>query len=791
MKIERKKDKDTNNETEINLQTGDVNVNAAPARPEVPTQPEDTKNQKPEAWLPKKRIDFERCVSFVNQIVNRSINIVDEKNILTIAFALASFGEAGRDLFVQVCLHQTLYDSESIQEHFNQALQKSKYNTPVKFINICTTFGLEVLYGDDNYTYFIIEGIRPVNFTDSITEEMVRMIDSYGFIEYRDQYYFATRNREEKRITLESKSNFTMQVLYHINRGKNNKRVIGLKNIRKEQIRLEIETKELNSLQAFKALTEGLGFFTTKDQFNEKDLQKIKNKLFAEEKPSKQLEVLGWDKKGFWAFCNGLYNVGDQKFYAVDEYGIVSLNNVHYHIPFHPGTDEYNYINEKKLMHIPSTIDFNTWASLYAQAFKNPGCTVLAFTIATVFSDHIFGVKNNFPMLFLYGEGGSGKGTVCEFAQYLFGMPQPPLKLTEKANTDKARVRKFATYCNVPVRIEEFSNSIDMSATKTLTNLYDRFGYERSSMETRYGTETVPIRSTVMITGNEYPADDPLMQRLVLLDQDNNKHTSDQIAAFRKLQHINMESITSILTQLLAMRGTVEKHWRIAYQAEYDTFRTECENLDVPSRMVENYAVLLGTYKCMELAGLQWPMLYHDFKAYLKQCLTIQAEKRSTGAVVQRFWDIVLILASKTHGGIHENKEFLLDGESLYIRFKDIHPLYMEEHFRIYRSTGLLQASLLQKLKISTAFIESVPSKRFGKINTSAMKFDYSLLNIDLLYVVNQKRTFRDAEVIETPMEREAREEEERKAKLVRANEINAESVAFHQDKKSDDETPF
>jgi hypothetical protein len=770
MKIERHKDKE-NKQHDINLETGDV----------TPITPE--------AWTPKKRIDFEKCKLLVKQLADGAINIIDEKTVLTVAHALAVFGDAGRPLFSNVCVHQTQYNSEQIADYFDTALRTAKYKSPNKFINICVQYGLDVLIGEDDYEYLLVEGTKPVWYTDKIEDDQIRNIQEHGFMELRNQYYFAEIDRDNKRITLTPKSNFTIKVLYHINRGKNNKRVVALKNNRGEQIIMEIETKEINSIQSFKNLTEGVGYFVVNHSFKEPELQRVKNKIFSEEKASKQLEVLGWNKNGFFAFCNGLYEVAASKFNQVDEYGIVNLDKIHYHIPFHPGTDEYSYLNEKKIFYHETTAEFKTWSDLYLRAFGMVGGTVLTFTCATIFSDWIFGVKNNFPMLFLYGEGGSGKGTVCEFAQHLFGYPQPPLKLTEKANTDKARVRKFATYCNVPVRLEEFSNAIDMAGIKTLTNLYDRFGYERSSMETRYGTETVPIRSTVMITGNEYPADDPLMQRMILQDSDRNSYNDEEISAFRGLQKLNQEGITSVLTEILSHRQHIEKTWRECYEREYDAFRMECKAIDVPSRMIENYAVLLATNRCLTADGLQWPYQYEAFKEYLKKCLTIQAEKRNTGAVVQKFWDIVLSLASK--GAIHEGKEFLIDGPHLFIRFKEMHTLYMEEHLRIYRQPGLLSTTLQQKLKISVAWVDYVNSKRFGKVNTSAFQFDYNKVNIDLIYVVNQKRSYANQNLIETQEEIAARDADEVSARQKRSDEINAQSVAYHDEQKKDDKTPF
>jgi hypothetical protein len=773
-KISRKKntekvtDKETKKEHEINTSTGDVTPVADP---------------KPEPWKQSKMQDFEKCKSLVRQITEKAMNIVDEKNITTIANNLACFAEAGRDLFTQVCLYQDVYDTATLNELFDKAIRTTKNKRPIHFYDICVKeYGLVMLLNNDNYEYYLMEGAKAVRYSDKLDDDQIVNIQEYGFVELRNQYYFAKFNYDSgtqfTKVTLESTTNYTVRVLYHIARGKGNKRVIALINNQNEKKILEVETKQLSSLQSFKALCEDQGYFVLKNAFKDDQLQRIKMKLFKEEKTSEQLEVLGWNNKHhFFAFCNGLYKINDKTFHAVDEFGIVTINNKHFHIPYHPGTDENFAQNEKLIFYAPGdNVTFKDWADLYFQAFGMVGATVLTFTVSTIFSDHIFNARpaKNFPMLFLYGEGGSGKGTMSENAQSLFGQAQPPLKISEKANTDKAKIRKFATFCNLPVRLEEFTNSIDPAAMMTIQNLFDRFGYERATTNSMYGTETVPVRSTVIILGNEYPGHDPFMQRVILLDADKNKHTDTELAAYRALQKLVMKGITTVLIEILNYREAIEKNWLKCYQDIYDNMRDECKEMDVPSRMIENYSVLLATYQCLHDVQFAWPYTFEQLKEYFKQALKNQAEKRSTGAVVQQFWDIVLNLCSKNQ--IHEGKQFLLDGNGLFIRFKELHALYLEEHLRMYRKPGMQAATLLQKLKISEAYVGEKSNKRFGKANTSAHEFAYDKLNIDLLFTVNQKR---DHYELMNPANDKSKPEEteaEKKAKLQKADEIYQQS---------------
>lgn len=722
-KIHRHKDPDgKGKDLNINLETGDV------TEPTIEAWPLTLKNQ------------FVKCCSLVEQITDQKLNIVDETNITTLAYALVEFKDKGKSLFRQVCLFQTQFDTAYLDELWLEALRKSK-KKPGSFIKLCKEKGLEVVITEDEtWTYLLKEsGKGSRNVTDELTEKDLEHIREFHHLEYNSCYYFSRYERDElgnpKYCHLEKKSNFTLRILYHITRGKNNKRVVVLKNIRGREVVLDVETAHLTSFNKFKEITEGSGNFLFEG--SQLDLMKIKNKLFEEEKPCIQIDTLGWNKKGFFTFCNGIFN---SKFTAVDKYGIVQYDECNYYIPYHPETEESLSLNEKKFAFKESGVTWAQWAPVYYKCFGEAAMPVLVFSVATLFSDAIFSFKNNFPMLFLYGEGGSGKSTVVNFIQYLFGSPQPALKLSEKANTDKAKIRKLAQFANAVACMEEYINDLDLSVKKTLTGIYDRLGYERGTLESKFGTETVPIQSTIIITGNEYPDDDPLLQRLIILDYNHNVRTDEVVKSFDKLVQLNRQGITEVTGQLLQLRPNIVASFDKEYREQFNDFKKAYAGPQVPDRMIENNAVLLAVYKIMQLSGRDWPFPYSALRDYLLKTLASQADKRDTGAVLQRFWDIVLGLLNKgDKGGIKNGREIKVNGKEVSIRFKEIHLLYLEEHNRIYRSRGLAANTLIQKLKDSPAFIQPKANERFGEKITSTYVFDYDKIGVDLLSIIDYR----------------------------------------------------
>lgn len=731
-KIHRHKDQSSSQEHSINLDTGDV------TRPAT------------EAWSLSLNNMYLKCCNLVEQITDSKLNIIDETNVAGVAYSLIEFKDKGKNLFDQVCLYQTIFDSAYLDSLWNEALRKSK-KKPGSFIKLCKDKGLESQATDDEtWTYLIRESGRTSrDVTDELTEKDLQNIRDFHHLEYASCYYFARYERDEsgspKYCHLDRRSNFTMRILYHITRGKNNKRVIVLQNNRNREVVLDVETAQITSFNKFKDITEGAGNFLFEG--SQADLMKIKNKLFEEEKPCIQIDTLGWYKKGnFYTFSNGIYN---STFKMVDKYGIVQCDDCNYYIPYHPGTEESMSLNEKRFAFQESSVTWAQWAPVYYRTFGEAAMPALVFAVATLFSDAIFNLKNNFPMLFLYGEGGSGKSTVVNFLQHLFGLPQPALKLSEKANTDKAKIRKLAQFANAIACMEEYINDLDLSVKKTLTGLYDRLGYERGTLDSKFGTETVPIQSTVIITGNEYPDDDPLLQRLIILDYNHNVRTDDVINSFDKLVQLNRQGITAVTGQLLQHRDDVIAKFDREYRSQFSDFKKYYKGPAVPDRMIENNAVLLAIYQILVDSGRDWPFSFATFRDFLLKTLISQVQKRDTGAVLQRFWDIVLSLLNK--GLVKNGREIKVDGKEVRIRFKEIHLLYLEEHNRVYRTRGLAANTLLQKLQDSAAYVQPKSSERFGDTITSAYVFNYDAIGVDLLAIIDYQHRAEAKSTAEEP----------------------------------------
>lgn len=530
-------------------------------------------------------------------------------------------------------------------------------------------------------------------------------------------------------------ANFTMKVLYHMEGRHKNSRLVELRNCHGMAKTLETDTVSLVSKGKFKEFTEGAGNFLFYG--GETELMNLKSKLFLEEKSCAIIEVLGQHPDGFFSFSNGIYL--DRKWLSVDDKGIVILKDRAFYIPAGNKTYAANsgmFSGEKKVRHTPSEVKFAEWSSLHRKVFGDPGMVGMLFGISCLFSDIVFQHFNFFPMLFLYGEGGSGKGELIRSIQYLFGTPQDPLHLSGNANTDKAKIREMAQYKNLVICLEEYRNGNE-AIVNMLKGLWDRFGYKRARMDGGFGTESVPINSGAMITGNDYPMDDPLLQRLVILELNKNARTQEMVDAFYKLKAYQEAGITAITLQILDHRKLVEERFREAYMESLAEIRSMMKDSGITDRMAANMAVIESMFRILSPV-LNFPFALSDLRAYMEGAMKRQNAKRDSGSETQKFWDVVLAMASR--GDIREGRELKFDGDKVQIRFTELHAQYLIGHRTMYGQVGLNKTTLLDKLKLSEAFLKVKDTVRFEESRTSALEFQISKLGIDLVGAFESQR---------------------------------------------------
>lgn len=560
----------------------------------------------------------------------------------------------------------------------------------------------------------------------------------FGFYEYKHRYWI---RRQGDRW--ESVSNFTMKVHYLIV-GANPKRIVEIKNVYGKHTTLDFAIEDLISLEKFKGRVESVGNFLFEGKPS--DLLRIKAKLFNNEQPSIEITRLGQYKSKFWAWANGIYH--GQAFLPVDDRGMVDVDGEHYYIPVFGSTradDDEDLRNYRRFLHRESNTTFEQWASLFCQVYGDNGRVGLAFYLFTLFSDVIFERTKAAPMLFLFGQRGSGKGTMAQSLLAMFGVPQDQIMLGG-ASTVVGFMRKLGQFSNAMVWLDEYKNDIGERKIESLKNIWDRVGYERGVKDSSNKTQSTPVTSTAIISGQEIPTVEPaLFSRTVFCDFKVMQFTQEEVNLFNQLRDMEENGITNATLEVLSLREHVAASFPKYFQEITTVLRSAFLQHDIIERQIINYSILIATTRCVQ-ERLKVPFDYAELIIICERYLIRQRDMMRTSNEVQQFFEMTAFLLSVKE--IEHEKDLYICQGLIKIRPVTIIPLYREYSTR-QRLKPLDRGTLTNYLTNSPAYCEKETkqgSHRFPLLQSPTNAMVFLQTSVKDLYGIDFNEILQDVE---------------------------------------------
>ncbi|PNP95547.1 DNA primase [Hoylesella timonensis] len=485
---------------------------------------------------------------------------------------------------------------------------------------------------------------------DSPKEDEIDLNRQYGFWIDHGKYFSTT----EKGGVIEW-SNFTLTPLFHIKDPLMAKRLFLLTNELGIKEIIEMEQEDLISLQKFRQKLESLGNFIWK--VGEKELIKLKCFLYEKTETAAQFKQLGWNKKGFYAFGNGIYYGG--KFSEVNEYGIVHLDEKgNYYLPafsqiYKENTDYFRF--ERQFVHFNfSMILLRDFTRQLFLVFGDNGKIGFCFYLATLFRDIITLTTRSFPILDLFGPKGSGKSELGHTLMSFFVIDNIPPNIQN--STIPALNDTVAAAANALVHIDEYKNGIDTAKIEFIKGLWDGTGRTRMNMTTDKKKETTAVDAGVIISGQEMPTTDiALFSRLIFLSFPKSDFTDDEKKNYQRLLMMRSKGMTHLTLQLLTHRELFVKAFYDQYHLILDDVNKRLGSRNVIDRIVQNWVVPLTAFRCLE-GKLDLPLSYSEVLNITVEGIIHQNMECKTNDELGSFWRMVQFLNSE--GEIYEDADF-------------------------------------------------------------------------------------------------------------------------------------
>jgi len=580
------------------------------------------------------------------------------------------------------------------------------------------------------------------------------MAKKLGFFSHHGKYYFITKDG------LFKSSNFIVRPLFHIYSKSDNKRLVEIENEHGFKRILDIPSKSFVSVEQFQQAVFGEGnyiFFGTKVHFM-KILEYISNDFPV----CNELKTLGWQREGFYAFANGIFN---GKWQTTDEFGITEHKRSKYFSPAFSVVysdvreDDDEYENDRYFIWQQAPVSFAEWSKLMIDVYGEKAIIAIAFMIASVFRDLIYEKYKIFPHLFLFGEKQSGKSQLAWSLSNVFFNNLPAFNLN--SGTQVGFFRRLSRVKNCICWFDEYTNDIDEKRFQSLKSAYDGMGHEKGKMTKDNRTETTKVNSSCVISGQYLPTrdDNALFTRSILLSFEKKKYTDEEIQRYDRLKEVELKGLSSIVCEILQFREDIDRGYGMTFSSIMDMLKDELimENSPFDERLLRNFVsiltpvqIIMNTTNPLDF-GFTWEQIYLFAKKMISE-LSIQI---SSSEAVASFWNLVeYMLDAKM---IADGDDFKISTcnevievtdkngkiipydcrekpvQLLYIRFTHIHPVYLEAHRKQYGKNGVDMVSILHYFKHHRAYVGYLKSTRFNTINTSAYIFIYEDLGVNLI----------------------------------------------------------
>lgn len=555
-------------------------------------------------------------------------------------------------------------------------------------------------------------------------------IIEYGLFQHQNRIY-TSAGKEGKEYFM-SISNFSIEIVQHMQDEKFPMKLIRICNIYGSEKIFDILSDKINSLPSFKNVVTSFGnyyFSGTPSQH-----ERLLRYLFDRMGTGRKISILGWQTEGFWAWNNKIV-VPQGEDIVLDKTGLFNYQKTCYYIPSANANYENNafmYGAQKRFKSTDTSLAPPEYFRQMYKVHRSHAITAILFGIGAFYQDIIVSGTGFYPLLFLYGPASTGKDNLCEAVQSLMGIPQTAIQLEGGASTIKAQIREFSQFSNGISQLSEYKRG-NPQIDGVLKGLWDRRGYKRGTIESPVATEEVPILSATILTGNDCPDAEALITRLLWEEMKQQEFDDDAKKQYNVLKDMCKKGISGMADFFIHKRDFFADKFLETYREAKRNFTKGELFKNVPSRITDNLSVLRAVFNIFKNDWI-FPFTEEEMLVHFEIMVDSQRKKIETDSAANRFWDCILVCMRLTQGealrmGINLREE----GGYLSFNFSTVYSIVQRQWFIQYRENAPSKTELRRQIKEAESFVGEEKAVRINlTINspTSAIKVNINKLPI-------------------------------------------------------------
>ena len=344
---------------------------------------------------------------------------------------------------------------------------------------------------------------------------------------------------------------------------------------------------------------------------------------------------------------------------------------------------------------------------------------------------------HGFPILFLYGPTSTGKDQLINSILSLFGEPHSAINIQANISTPKGQIREFAQFTNMICHLSEYKSG-DKKINGMLKGLWDRNGYKRGTIDSYVSNEDIPVLSSTILTGNEFPNDEAVITRVLWEEMTKSEFSSKEKDEYNQLKEMVKKGMSHFMQTLIKFRPLFkEKAKTMIRKVEYE-LNSDSKHKDVKARIKENLAIVGSVYQILkDEPEINFPFNWKNIYEHFNRSISWQMRKIDSTNLLTMWWNCFLYAVREKTDPIQYGREFRLEGNQLLLRFSLSFSKVAKSWWALRKEIIPNVSILSEALKKSAPFIEK--KNKDWKLKSSAWVFELKKVNIyeDLVDAIN------------------------------------------------------
>ena len=348
---------------------------------------------------------------------------------------------------------------------------------------------------------------------------------------------------------------------------------------------------------------------------------------------------------------------------------------------------------------------------------KMYACMCLGWITAVLFQEEVFKDYGCFPFLFITGRKGSGKSHIAEWLMNFYGLENCGKQAED--TTPVGLQRYLGYYSSMPVFMDEYRNTKQITYKNgMLRNVYNRQSSGKG-IKANFGVREAKIRGTMIISGEETPADNALLTRCITVLVSEKKRTTNH---FNWFMANKLKFSYHVLAILREKPNLVKK-----FMHELNAGKEYLVKSGSDDRTAINYAIIAAGYA----VGFGGSV---DFAKWISvEAKRAKDDYQSEHAAETFMEDLVYIKTKK----MINSEFFSLDGDRIYLYFHGLYMVFSENYRKVRGSEPFKESAIRDYLKDYSGFLDSNYAHRLGGSIKKCMVFDYELAPAPLQALVD------------------------------------------------------